>query len=42
MKLLAMIPLLPMAALAVTVEPLPPSEFADTEVSTNIAFVVDR
>ena len=42
MKLLAMILLLPMAALAVTVEPLPPSEFADTEVSTNIAFVVDR
>ena len=42
MKLLAMIPLLPMAALAVTVEPLPTSEFADTEVSTNIFFVVDR
>ena len=42
MKLLAMILLLPMAALAVTVEPLPPSEYADTEVSTNIAFVVDR
>ena len=31
-----------MAALAVTVEPLQPSEYADTEVSTNIAFVVDR
>ena len=29
------------AVLAVTVTPLPPSEFADTEVSTNIAFVVD-
>ena len=42
MKLLAMILALPVAALAVTVEPLPPSEFADTEVSTNIAFVVDR
>ena len=42
MKLLAMIPLLPMAAFAVTVEPLPPSEFADTEVSTNIAFAVER
>ena len=42
MKLLAMVLLLPMAALAVTVEPLPPSEYADTEVSTNIAFVVDR
>ena len=42
MKLLAMILALPVAALAVTVEPLPPSEYADTEVSTNIAFVVDR
>ena len=42
MKLLAMIQFLPVAAFAVTVEPLPPSEFADTEVSTNIAFVVER
>ena len=42
MKLLAMILLLPMAAFAVTVEQLPQSEFADTEVSTNIAFVVER
>ena len=42
MKLLAMILFLPMAAFAATVEPLPPSEFADTEVSTNIAFVVER
>ena len=42
MKLLAMVLFLPVAALAVTVEPLPPSEFADTEVSTNIAFAVDR
>ena len=42
MKPLAMIPLLPMAAFAVTVEPLPQSEFADTEVSTNIAFAVER
>ena len=42
MKLLAMILTLPMAALAVTVEPLPPSEYADTEVSTNICFAVDR
>ena len=42
MILLAMIPLLPMAAFAVTVEPLPQSEFADTEVSTNIAFAVER
>ena len=37
-----MILFLPMAALAVTVEQLPPSEYADTEVSTNIAFVVER
>ena len=42
MKLLAMILVLSMAALAVTVEPMPPCEFADTEVSTNIAFAVDR
>ena len=42
MKLLAMVLLLPMAAFAVTVTPLPPSEFADTEVSTNIAFAVER
>ena len=42
MKLLAMIPLLPMAAFAVTVEPLPQGEYADTEVSTNIAFAVER
>ena len=42
MKLLAMILLLPMAAFAVTVEPLPHGEYADTEVSTNIAFVVER
>ena len=42
MKLLATILTLPMAALAVTVEPLPPSVYADTEVSTNICFVVDR
>ena len=39
---LAVLAFLPVAALAVTVEPLPPSGFADTEVSTNIAFVVDR
>ena len=42
MRFVAALALLPMAALAVTVETLPPSEFADTEVSTNIAFVVDR
>ena len=41
MELLAMILGLPMAALAVMVEPLPTSEYADTEVSTNISFVVD-
>ena len=40
--ILAMILFFPMAAFAVTVEPLPLSEFADTEVSTNIAFVVER
>ena len=37
MKLLAMILVLPLAALAVTVEPMPPCAYADTEVSTNIA-----
>ena len=37
-----MILVLPLAALAVTVEPMPPCAYADTEVSTNIAFVVDR
>ena len=42
MKMVAMILILPMTALAVTVEPLPPSEFADTEVSTNFAFAIDR
>ena len=42
MKLLAMILFLPMVALAVMVEPVPPCEYADTEVSTNMAFVVDR
>ena len=42
MELLAMILGLPMAALAVMVEPLPTSEYADTEVSTNFSFVVDR
>ena len=42
MKLLAMVMLLPMAAFAVTVGQLPQSEYADTEVSTNIAFAVER
>ena len=42
MKLLMAMVFFPMAAVAVTVTPLPPSEFADTEVSTNIVFVVER
>ena len=42
MKLLMAMVFFPMAAVAVTVTPLPPSEFADTEVSTNIAFAVER
>ena len=39
MRFVAAIALLPVAAFAVTVEPLPPSEYADTEVSTNIVEV---
>ena len=42
LKLLMAMVFFPMAAVAVTVTPFPPSEFADTEVSTNIAFVVER
>ena len=42
MRFAAALALFPMAAFAVTVEPLPQSEFADTEVSTNMAFVVER
>ena len=42
MKRLAALMCLPVAAFAVTVEPLPLGEFADTEVSTNICFAVDR
>ena len=42
MKLLMAMVFFPMAAVAVTVTPLLPSEFADTEVSTNIAFAVER
>ena len=42
MRFVAALALLPMAALGVTVETLPPSEFADTEISTNIVFIVDR
>ena len=41
MSLLTTILILPLAALAVTVTPLSPSEYADTEVSTNIPFAVD-
>ena len=41
MRLLTTILILPMSALAVTVTSLPPSEYADTEVSTNIPFAVD-
>ena len=42
MRLFAAFVLLPAMALGVTVGTLPPSEFADTEISTNIAFIVDR
>ena len=42
MRLLAALAFFPAAAFAVTVTPLPPSEYADTEVSTNMAFTVDR
>ena len=41
-KLLMALMSLPMTAFAVTVKPMPPCAYADTEVSTNIAFVVDR
>ena len=37
-----MILMLPTAAFAVAVTPLPQGEYADTEVSTNIAFAVER
>ena len=40
MRFWAIVALLPMAAFGVTVESLPPSEYADTEVSTNIPFAV--
>ena len=42
MRILMALMLFPLAALGTTVSELPPSGFADTEVSTNIAFVVDR
>ena len=40
MRLLAALLLVPVVAHGVTVELLPPSEYADTEVSTNMPFVV--
>ena len=40
MRFWAIVAFLPVAAFGVTVETLPASEFADTEVSTNIPFEV--
>ena len=40
MKILPLLFLVPVMAFGVTVEPLPQSEYADTEVSTNIPFDV--
>ena len=40
MRLLAVMMLIPTMALGVTVEPLPQSAYADTEVTTNIPFAV--
>ena len=40
MRLLVAMAVLPVAAFGVTVEPLPMSDYADTEVSTNILFAV--
>ena len=40
MRLLAALLLVPTVTFGVTVESLPPSEYADTEVSTNISFSV--
>ena len=40
MRLFVAFLLVPAAALGVAVEPLPPPEFADAEVSTNLPFVV--
>ena len=42
MKMLLPFLFAPMSVFAVVVSDLPGTEFADTEVSTNIAFVVDR
>lgn len=41
MNLLGSFVRLPATALAVTVEPFPPGEYADTEVLTNIPIRVD-
>ena len=41
MKFIAMLAFLPAVALGVTVGPLPPSEYADAEVSTNVSVSVD-
>ena len=41
MRLLATLAILPLAALGTTVSELPPSEYADTEVSTNIPMRVN-
>ena len=40
MRFVVMFAILPAVAFGVTVETLPPSEYADTEVSTNIPFAV--
>ena len=40
MRFLLMLAFLPVVAFGVAVGPLPPSEYADTEVSTNIPFAV--
>ena len=40
MRFWAIVAFLPVTAFGVTVEPLPPSEYADMEVSTNIPFEV--
>jgi len=41
MRFVAIVALAPLAALSAAVGPLPPSEYADTEVSTNIPIVVN-
>ena len=42
MRILMALILFPLVAFGIAVSELPSSEYADTEVSTNIAFVVDR